>query len=100
MTQSNPNEQSVELNRTSLYWGYYSFLYLLFYFPIISSIKKRRIIHDHLIKCGGKWVNGRYYWKDSSLADRYCSWYSCDRFSRCFLLWFIFWIGFIPVVII
>nr|YP_010496734.1 photosystem II protein L [Lactuca alatipes]UWN00464.1 photosystem II protein L [Lactuca alatipes] len=22
--------------------GYYSFLYLLFYFPIISSIKKRR----------------------------------------------------------
>ncbi|PRQ15694.1 putative photosystem II [Rosa chinensis] len=21
MTQSNPNEQSVELNRTSLYWG-------------------------------------------------------------------------------
>nr|VDD65423.1 unnamed protein product [Brassica oleracea] len=39
MTQSNPNEQNVELNRTSLYWGYYSFLYLLFYFQIISSIK-------------------------------------------------------------
>ncbi|KAF6144927.1 hypothetical protein GIB67_003999 [Kingdonia uniflora] len=44
MTQSNPNEQSVELNRTSLYWGLLLILYLLFYFPIISSIKKRRII--------------------------------------------------------
>uniref|UniRef100_A0A6N2NH94 Photosystem II reaction center protein J n=8 Tax=Mesangiospermae TaxID=1437183 RepID=A0A6N2NH94_SALVM len=38
MTQSNPNEQNVELNRTSLYWG----LLLIF---------------DHLIKCGGKWIN-------------------------------------------
>ncbi|RXH84269.1 hypothetical protein DVH24_027168 [Malus domestica] len=47
-TQSNPNEQSVELNRTSLYWG----------------------------------TNGRYYWKDSSLDNRYYSRYSCDRFNR------------------
>ncbi|GFP95702.1 30S ribosomal protein s8 chloroplastic [Phtheirospermum japonicum] len=22
----------------------------------------------------------RYYWKDSSLDNRYCSWYSCDLF--------------------
>nr|YP_010913078.1 photosystem II protein J [Tillandsia parryi]WIL89267.1 photosystem II protein J [Tillandsia parryi] len=44
-------------------------------------------------------VNGRYYWKDSSLADRYCNWYSCDRFNRCFLLRFIFWVGFISLVI-
>ncbi|CAN6587745.1 unnamed protein product [Malus baccata var. baccata] len=64
-TQSNPNEQSVELNRTSLYWG----------------------------------TNGRYYWKDSSLDNRYCSRYSCDRFNRYFLLWFIFRIRFIPVII-
>ncbi|KAL2900824.1 Photosystem II reaction center protein L [Bienertia sinuspersici] len=40
MTQSNPNEQSVELNRTSLYWG----LLLIFV-----------LAHDHLMKCGGKW---------------------------------------------
>ncbi|KAL0532260.1 hypothetical protein IC582_031650, partial [Cucumis melo] len=33
MTQSNPNEQNVELNRTSLYWGLLLILYLLFYFP-------------------------------------------------------------------
>ncbi|KAK6923595.1 Photosystem II cytochrome b559, alpha subunit, lumenal region [Dillenia turbinata] len=44
-------------------------------------------------------VNGRYYWKDSSLANRYCNWHSCDRFNRYFLLWFIFRVGFIPVVI-
>ena len=53
------------------------------------------------MKCGGKW--GKWpillYWKDSSLADRYCNWYSCDRFNRSFLLRFIFRIGFIPVVI-
>ena len=53
------------------------------------------------MKCGGKW--GKWprllYWKDSSLADRYCHWYSCDRFNRSFLLRFIFRIGFIPVVI-
>ncbi|KAH0439247.1 hypothetical protein IEQ34_025936 [Dendrobium chrysotoxum] len=42
MTQSNPNEQNVELNRTSLYWVSYSFLYLLFSFPILSSIKKKK----------------------------------------------------------
>src|ERR1017187_7511040 len=24
--------------------------------------------------------NGRNYWKDSSLANRYCNRYSCDRF--------------------
>ena len=47
----------------------------------------------------GSGVNGRYYWKDSSLDNRYCSWYSCNRFNRYFLLWFIFRIGFIPVVI-
>lgn len=44
-------------------------------------------------------VNGRYYWKDSSLDNRYCNWSSCNRFNRYFLLWFIFRIGFIPVVI-
>lgn len=47
----------------------------------------------------GSGVNGRYYWKDSSLDNRYRNWYSCDRFNRCFLLWFIFRIGFIPLVI-
>jgi hypothetical protein len=31
----------------------------------------------------GSRVNGRYYWK---VADRYCNWYSCDRFNRSFLL--------------
>ena len=44
-------------------------------------------------------VNGRYYWKDSSLADRYCNWYSCDWFNGYFLLRFIFRIGLIPIVI-
>ena len=44
-------------------------------------------------------INGRYYWKDSSLDNRYCNWYSCDRFNWYFLLWFIFRIGLIPVVI-
>ncbi|KAH0851371.1 hypothetical protein HID58_094794 [Brassica napus] len=39
MTQSNPNEQNVELNRTSLYWG----LLLIFV-----------LAHDHSMKCGGK----------------------------------------------
>nr|YP_010272138.1 photosystem II protein J [Pommereschea lackneri]UKE75710.1 photosystem II protein J [Pommereschea lackneri] len=43
--------------------------------------------------------NGRYYWKDSSLVGGYCNWYSCDRFNRCFLLRFIFWVGFISLVI-
>ena len=43
--------------------------------------------------------NGRYYWKNSSLADRYCNWYSCNWFNRCFLLQFVFWIGFISLVI-
>ncbi|KAJ6812453.1 photosystem II protein V [Iris pallida] len=41
--------------------------------------------------------NGRYYWKDSFLVDRYCSWYSCDQFSRYFLLRFIFRVGFISI---
>ncbi|GER57431.1 NAD(P)H-quinone oxidoreductase subunit 2 B [Striga asiatica] len=58
------NEKNVELNRTSLYWG----LLLIF--------------HDHLMKLEGSGVNGRYYWKDSSLDNRYCNWYSCDRFNR------------------
>nr|YP_009561304.1 photosystem II protein L [Selaginella indica]YP_009561367.1 photosystem II protein L [Selaginella vardei]QAR48728.1 photosystem II protein L [Selaginella indica]QAR48787.1 photosystem II protein L [Selaginella vardei] len=31
MTQRNPNEQSVELNRTSLYWGL-----LLIFVPAVS----------------------------------------------------------------
>ncbi|KAH0446374.1 hypothetical protein IEQ34_024792 [Dendrobium chrysotoxum] len=35
MTQSNPNEQNVELNRTSLYWGF-----LLIFV----------LAHDHLMK--------------------------------------------------
>ena len=109
--------------------GYYSFLYLLFYFPIISSIKRRketsRILNnsrnylipfgritshnylwlfmslarqlDEMVEGGG--INGRYYWKDSSLDNRYCNRYSCDWFNRYFLLWFIFWIRFIPLVI-
>ena len=33
MTQSNPNEQSVELNRTSLYWG----LLLIFVLAVLFS---------------------------------------------------------------
>ncbi|KAL2925947.1 Photosystem II reaction center protein L [Bienertia sinuspersici] len=32
-TQSNPNEQSVELNRTSLYWG----LLLIFVLAVLFS---------------------------------------------------------------
>ncbi|KAK7370743.1 hypothetical protein VNO78_37297 [Psophocarpus tetragonolobus] len=74
MTQSNPNEQNVELNRTSLYWG----LLLIF-------------------ESG---INGRYYWKNSSLDNRYCNWYYCDRFNWYFLLWFVFRIGLISVVIV
>ncbi|KAF4389967.1 hypothetical protein F8388_002909, partial [Cannabis sativa] len=73
-TQLNPNEQNVELNRTSLSTGG----------------EEKRI---------GSGVNGRYYRQDSSLADRYCNWYSCDRFNRSFLFRFIFWIGLIPIVI-
>ncbi|KAL3648504.1 hypothetical protein CASFOL_007928 [Castilleja foliolosa] len=42
------------------------------------------------MKLEGSGINGRYYWKDSSLDNRYCSWYSCDRLNRYFLLWFIF----------
>nr|AUD56500.1 PsbJ [Cabomba caroliniana] len=34
-----------------------------------------------------------------SLADRYCNWYSCDRYSGPFLLRLIFRIGIIPVII-
>lgn len=45
-------------------------------------------------------INGRYYWKDSSLDNRYCNWYYCDRFNWYFLLWFIFRIGLISVVIV
>uniref|UniRef100_A0A8S0XJG1 Photosystem II protein L n=1 Tax=Spirodela intermedia TaxID=51605 RepID=A0A8S0XJG1_SPIIN len=53
MTQSNPNEQNVELNRTSLYWGLLLILYLLFYFLIISSIKgKNENSKDSLIPFG------------------------------------------------
>ncbi|CAN6712642.1 unnamed protein product [Malus baccata var. baccata] len=44
-------------------------------------------------------TNGRYYWKDSSLDNRYCNRYSCDWFNQYFLLWFIFRIRFIPVII-
>nr|YP_010292866.1 photosystem II protein L [Dapsilanthus disjunctus]ULQ65058.1 photosystem II protein L [Dapsilanthus disjunctus]ULQ65146.1 photosystem II protein L [Dapsilanthus disjunctus] len=33
MTQSNPNEQNVELNRTSLYWG----LLLIFVLAVLFS---------------------------------------------------------------
>nr|YP_010621366.1 photosystem II subunit L [Cuscuta epithymum]AAX56768.1 photosystem II protein L [Musa acuminata subsp. siamea]ATL61996.1 photosystem II protein L [Craterispermum sp. 1 Eriksson et al. 999]WBF90911.1 photosystem II subunit L [Cuscuta epithymum] len=33
MTQSNPNEQKVELNRTSLYWG----LLLIFVLAVLFS---------------------------------------------------------------
>lgn len=102
---------------------YYSFLYLLFYFPIIFLIEKKRIIRILLFFSFGKirpsllsmtvfvssatiWLNveesrgnGRYYWKDSSLANRYFNWYSCYRFNRSFLLRFIFWIRFIFIVI-
>lgn len=42
-------------------------------------------------------INGRYYWKDSSLDNRYCNWYYCDRFNWYFFLWFVFRIGIIPV---
>ncbi|KAI7754679.1 hypothetical protein M8C21_017318, partial [Ambrosia artemisiifolia] len=80
MTQSNPHEQNVELNRTNLYWGLLLKNWIQLYQPLL----------------GGSGVNGRYYWKNSSLDNRYCSWYSCDRFSRRFLLWFIFQIGFNP----
>ncbi|KAL2922391.1 Photosystem II reaction center protein L, partial [Bienertia sinuspersici] len=38
-TQSNPNEQSVELNRTSLYWGPLLIFVLAVLFLIIFSIK-------------------------------------------------------------
>ena len=107
--------------------GYYSFLYLLFYFQIISSINRRKgnsiYIRNSLIPFGRisfhnylwlfrslawltTWsnveesgINGRYYWKDSSLDNRYCNWYSRDRFNWYFLLWFVFRIGIIPVVI-
>lgn len=43
MTQSNPNEQNVELNRTSLYWG----LLLIFVLAILFSlllIEEKRIV--------------------------------------------------------
>nr|UEC45573.1 photosystem II protein L [Coronanthera pulchra] len=33
MTQSNPNEENVELNRTSLYWG----LLLIFVLAVLFS---------------------------------------------------------------
>ena len=106
--------------------GYYSFLYLLFYFQIISSINRRKgnSILGILLSPFGRisfqnylwlfrslawlttWsnveesgINGRYYWKDSSLDNRYCSWYCCDRFTWYFLLWFVFRIGIIPVVV-
>nr|YP_009729185.1 photosystem II protein L [Allium cyathophorum]QHQ72860.1 photosystem II protein L [Allium cyathophorum] len=36
MTQSNPNEQNVELNRTSLYWGLSHFCTCCFIFHISS----------------------------------------------------------------
>ncbi|KAH7575901.1 hypothetical protein JRO89_XS02G0249100 [Xanthoceras sorbifolium] len=48
---------------------------------------------------GGSGINGRYYWKDSSLDNRYCNWYYCNWFNRHFLLWFIFRIGFVLVII-
>ena len=112
--------------------GYCSFLYLLFYFPITSSIKRRKEnsiriqnSRNSLIPFGrsasynylwlfmslawplakmcknveGSGINGRYYWKDSPLDNRNCNWYSCDRFNRHFLLWFIFRIRFVLVVI-
>ncbi|KAF7849089.1 hypothetical protein BT93_L1255 [Corymbia citriodora subsp. variegata] len=47
----------------------------------------------------GSGINGRYYWKDSSLDNRYCNGYSCDWFNRYFLLWFILRVGFISVII-
>lgn len=102
---------------------YYSYLYLLFYFQITSSIeRKKESSKNSLIPFGRipslslsmtvfvssmtTWENveesrgnGRYYWKNSSLADRYCNRYSCYWFNRCFLLRFVFWIGFISIVI-
>ena len=38
MNKTNPNKQSVELNRTSLYWAYYLFSFLRFYFQAIFLI--------------------------------------------------------------
>ncbi|QCD93797.1 hypothetical protein DEO72_LG5g1873 [Vigna unguiculata] len=48
---------------------------------------------DYVIKLEESGINGRYYWKNSSLDNRYCNWYYCDRFNWYFLLWFIFRIG-------
>jgi hypothetical protein len=39
MTQSNPNEQSVELNRTSLYWGLLLIFVLAVLFSLLLSLK-------------------------------------------------------------
>ncbi|KAI7739973.1 hypothetical protein M8C21_001030, partial [Ambrosia artemisiifolia] len=88
MTQSNPNEQNVELSRTNLFWGLLLKNWIQSYQPLLG--------HHNLMKCGGKWRKWSINWKNSSLDNRYCSWYSCDRFSRRFLLWFIFQIGFNP----
>nr|YP_010248921.1 photosystem II protein L [Ruellia brittoniana]QTT58221.1 photosystem II protein L [Ruellia brittoniana] len=43
MTQSNPNEQNVELNRTSLYWG----LLLIFVLAVLFSLSPFGRISSH-----------------------------------------------------
>lgn len=40
MSGPNPNKQPVELNRTSLFWGYLQSLYLQYYSQAISSTKE------------------------------------------------------------
>nr|YP_002364514.1 photosystem II protein L [Lolium arundinaceum]ACJ70771.1 photosystem II protein L [Lolium arundinaceum] len=45
MTQSNPNEQNVELNRTSLYWGLLLiFCTCCFIFQLLLQLIERKIV--------------------------------------------------------
>nr|UTM91943.1 photosystem II protein L [Hygrochilus parishii] len=45
MTQSNPNEQNVELNRTSLYWGFLLiFVLAVFFSNSFFNEEKERVI--------------------------------------------------------
>ncbi|KAK8665293.1 hypothetical protein V6N13_005464 [Hibiscus sabdariffa] len=46
------------------------------------TIDQNNKVSRGLSQSEGSGINGRYYWKDSSLDNRYGNWYSRDRFNR------------------
>ena len=82
MTNPNPNKQTVELNRTSLYWGLLLILCLRFFFQAIFLTK-------HIYR-GELYV--KHDNRTNSIMVRRNSGWNCSTWSfNHFLLWFIRW---------